>query len=312
VLHDWRKQDHHKLLATAIPRSTRSIHLTVAVGIAYFTAARLSLALQTEPDGVAVFWPAAGIAAGPLIALGPSARWPVVVGTMAATMWANLLGDRNLGIAAVSALCNAGEALLIAWLLEGYFGSNFALNDLRHVLGLMAAATMGAAVSGIGGTAGFVYFHSSDAPLPTIWQHWVASDGLGVIAIAPLLIGLASAFRDPPQMREFVEGLLALAVLSAAAWFAVFILQAPWAVIVPGALLFPLLLWLAARCRPVFGSIAAFIVTLTAVSATHFDVGPFFWPRSPDGSPHPGRPNQHFSGVAVRICPFRAVRGTPS
>ena len=54
--------------------------LTVGVAIAYFLAARLGLALLTKPDGVAVFWPAAGVSAGLLIALGPSARWPVVIG----------------------------------------------------------------------------------------------------------------------------------------------------------------------------------------------------------------------------------------
>ena len=30
--------------------------LAVAVGVAYFLAAQLSLALLTKPDGVAVFW----------------------------------------------------------------------------------------------------------------------------------------------------------------------------------------------------------------------------------------------------------------
>ena len=38
--------------------------LATAVAIAYFLAARLSLDLLTKPDGVAVFWPAAGISAG--------------------------------------------------------------------------------------------------------------------------------------------------------------------------------------------------------------------------------------------------------
>src|SRR5277367_3650383 len=64
--------------------------LAIAVGFAYFMAARLSLALLTKPDGVAVFWPAAGISAGVLIAFGPGARWPVAAGAMAATILANL------------------------------------------------------------------------------------------------------------------------------------------------------------------------------------------------------------------------------
>ena len=271
-----REQTHYQAITTLMSRSVGSIGLAVAVGIAYFLSARLSLFLLTKPDGVAVFWPAAGVASGVLIALGPGARWPLAVGTMVATVWANLLGDRNVGVAAVSALCNAGEALLIAWLIERFFGPNFALDSLGRVFGMTAATAVGTAVSGIGGTAGFVYFHSSTTPVLTIWQHWLASDALGVVAIAPVLIGLASAIRDPPQTRELIEGVLALAALSVVAWLAVFILETPWAVVVPGALLCPLLLWLAARCRPVFGAIAAFIVTLTTVCTTTFDLGHFF------------------------------------
>ena len=118
-----------------------SIGLAVAVGIIYFLAARLSLALLTQPEGVAVFWPAAGVSAGILIALGPPARWPVVFGTIIATLVANLLGDRQVWSALVFAVCNAGEAVLAAWLIEHYFGSNFSLSKLRNVLGLAITAS---------------------------------------------------------------------------------------------------------------------------------------------------------------------------
>jgi len=69
--------------------------LAAIIGGVYILAARLSLSLLT-PDGVAVFWPAAGVASGALIAFGPPARWAVVAGTMVGTVLANLLGDRNL------------------------------------------------------------------------------------------------------------------------------------------------------------------------------------------------------------------------
>src|ERR1700724_4730260 len=88
--------------------------LAVLLGVAYFMAARLSLALLTKPDGVAVFWPAAGVAAGILIALGPGARWAVAPGAIVATIVATLLGDRTLWGSIAMALCNAGEALLTA------------------------------------------------------------------------------------------------------------------------------------------------------------------------------------------------------
>src|SRR5215468_8144478 len=72
------------------------IGLAAGVGVGYFYAARLSLALLTTPDGVAVFWPGAGLAAGTMIALGPISRVPAALGVMAATIVANLMGDRNL------------------------------------------------------------------------------------------------------------------------------------------------------------------------------------------------------------------------
>src|SRR5258706_13072713 len=98
--------------------------LAVVIGSVYILSARLSLSLLTS-DGVAVFWPAAGVAAGALIAFGPRARWAVVAGTMAATIVANLLGDRNLLSSIVFALCNAGEAPLSAGLIERFSSSPF-------------------------------------------------------------------------------------------------------------------------------------------------------------------------------------------
>src|SRR5260370_31713718 len=66
-------------------RWVNSIRLAVAVGLVYFLAARLSVGLLLPPEGVAVFWPAAGVSSGVLIALGPLARGPVAVGGAAAT-----------------------------------------------------------------------------------------------------------------------------------------------------------------------------------------------------------------------------------
>jgi PAS domain S-box-containing protein len=251
----------------------RSIGLAVAVGVAYFLAARLSLLLLTKPDGVAVFWPASGVAAGVLIALGPSARWPVAAGAMVATIVANVLGDRGLSSALVFALCNAGEALLTGWLIERYFGSGFSLDRLSHVLGLVAAAVVATTVSGIGGTVGFLYFHSSTSSILTTWQHWFASDALGIITVAPLIIEFAAAARLRPPRRELGEGIAALVTLLILSGFVVFLPQGFWGTVVPIALLFPMLLWLAARCHPVFPAAAAFIIAVTIVSMTTFGIG---------------------------------------
>ena len=271
-----RIQVRHGLSAGIdLTRSIGPIGLAVAVGIVYFLAARLSLALLTKPEGVAVFWPAAGISAGVLIALGSRALWPVVFGTMAATIAANLFGDRNIWSAVLFACCNAGEAMLTAWLIGYYFGSDFRLSKPRNVLGLVGAAVIGAAVSGVGGAITFRVFHSATTPLLTTWQHWFASDGLGIIAVAPLLIELASASRDRPPLSELVEGALAVAALALVSGFAIFLRSELLATVGPVAVLFVPLLWLAARCRPVFAAAAAFIVSLSIVWTTTFGIGYF-------------------------------------
>jgi signal transduction histidine kinase len=248
-----------------------SVALAIAVGIAYFLASRLSLLLITKPDDVAVFWPAAGVAAGVLIALGPGTRLPVAVGTIVASIPANLLGVWSLLTSIVFALCNAGQVLLMSVLIERYFGSAFSLGSLRQVLGLVAAAIVGTAAAAIGGTVGVVLVEGSTAPALTIWYHWLTSNVPGIVAVAPLLIGLVSAVRDPPPRSEIIEGVVVLAALTALSGLIIFLPREPWVI----GLLFPLLLWLAARCRPVFAAAAAFITALTIVWTTTFSIGMF-------------------------------------
>src|SRR5215475_15923862 len=119
--------------------------LAVAMGVTYFFAAWLSLGLLTKPDGVAVFWPAAGLPSGALIALGSGWRLPVTLGVLTASTMASLLGDRSLAAATIFALSNAGEPILVAWLIQRYFGENFRLESLRNLVGFFMAAGIGPA-----------------------------------------------------------------------------------------------------------------------------------------------------------------------
>ena len=252
----------------------RLIAFAAVIGIAYFLAARLSLALLTKPDGVAVFWPAAGIACGVLISFGAVARWPVVIGVMAATFVANLLGDRNIWSATVFAMCNAGEAVLAAALIQRYFGSSFNLDMLRNVLAFIGVALIATALSGIGGTLGYVFFHTGE-PAFTVWRHWFASDAIGIVATAPILIELGSAIRDPPSRRQITEGVLALVALTALSGTVVYLPSEAWALVIIIAALFPLLLWIGARCTVFFSAAAIFIFSLTVVWTTTFGIGVF-------------------------------------
>ena len=248
---------------------------TVGVALAYFFAARLSLALLGPVDGVAVFWPAAGVASGILIALGSAARWTVVVGVVASTIAANSLGDRNIWNSVSSAVANAGEAVIVAGLIHRFCGSPFELNELRRVLALFAATVVGTSLSGIAGTVGFVLFQGSAASPPVIWLHWFSSDALGIIAVAPLAIGLAALARNFPPRREIAEGALALAVVSLVCALLVFLPNEPWTAELAIGALCPLLLWIASRLRSAFTAVATFIIAITIVWTTIFAIGIF-------------------------------------
>jgi signal transduction histidine kinase len=249
--------------------------LAVAVGIGYFLAARLSLGLLLQPDGVAVFWPAAGISSGFLMALGPQVRLPLAVAVVAATIAANLMGDRNISAALCFAICNAAEALIAAAIIQYRFSAEFHLDRLQQVLALLAAAVVATLISGIGAAIAYKQFHSPTVPMLTVWRHWFASDAVGIIAVAPLVIGLSNVARNSLRRRELIEGTAALVLLAAMTGIIISLPKEPWETLVPGALLFPILLWLAARSRPVFAAAGAFIVALTIGWATIFEIGHF-------------------------------------
>jgi two-component sensor histidine kinase len=58
----------------------------------------------------------------------------------------------------------------------------------------------------------------------------------------------------------------------------------PWQTVMPPALLLPVLLWLAARCLPVFAAAAAFIVSCAVVWTTTLGLGHFADPAFPAGN----------------------------
>jgi PAS domain S-box-containing protein len=278
-------------------RWIRSVNLAVAVGVAYFLVARLSI-LMVAKVGSAVFWPAAGIPAGILIALGRDARWPVAVATMTATIAANLAG-RPVWLSIVFGLCTAGEALLVAGLIEHHLGRHFSLGKFRHVLGFMAAALVGTVIAaGVASLAKII--DNPGQPIWVSWQYWFSGDLVGLMAVAPFLIGLVAAVRAPPPRREIVEGAAAVVAIGMAT--AAIILLLPenwWEMCLLVAALFPLLLWPAARCRPVFAAATAFTVCALVVSALTFDIGHFNTAHQPLDAL---AMNAHLTIVGVAFC----------
>jgi len=258
-----------------------SIGLAAAVGLAYFLTAKFSVGLVLEPAGVAVFWPAAGISSGLLIALGPRGRWPVLAGVMLATIATHLIINDPLWAGVTLGLSNGAEALITAALIHHYFGPDFNLVRVRHVVGLLAAAVAATTVSGIGGAVTYRLMRGPSVPMLDSWQHWFASDCVGIIAVAPLVIGVAAVVRRPSPLSEVIEGTLGLVALALVTGLIISLPRGLWETVFPITWLFPVFAWLAARTRPAFCAAGAFVVSITIVLTTILGIGHFGDPSIP-------------------------------
>jgi PAS domain S-box-containing protein len=249
-----------------------TLGVACCVGLAYFLAARLGLALRPQPAQMAVFWPASGIAAGLLIIAGRRAGLAVGVGVMAGSIAAIILNRRGLLFSALLGSCNLGEALLLSWLLSRWIGRPLALRDLRGVMGFLAAALIAVTITGIGGAA---ILASSARPYQVAWQTWLPSHLVGIVVVAPLLIVLDQLRRQPPSRAETLEALPPLAMLALASLYAVSRPTASWLTFSETIVMLPPLLWLAARCQPAFAIAGACIACSAVICATTFGIGRF-------------------------------------
>jgi len=253
----------------------QAIGVTAAVGIAYFAAARLGLALRTDA-GLAIFWPAAGVAIGALITLGAKARLPVAAAVAAATIASSLMIGRSLWLALGFSLVNAGQVLLVAWIVGRWFGSTFKLEDVGHVLGFLLAAAIGAGLGAAGAVAAISLIEpSAFSQSVWRWRVWFAACLLGTVTVAPLMIGLGDAVRQRPPRRELTEGGLAVAILALLSVILIALPQAPWTTAVPVALATPVLLWVCVRCAPVFAAGGSLVIATAIIWSITLDLGHF-------------------------------------
>jgi hypothetical protein len=196
----------------------QSIGLGIAVGIGYFLTTRLGLALRTEM-GAAAFWPAGGIAVGALIVFGRNVRLAIAAAIAIATIACSLIIGASPWPAIALGVINAGQALLTVYLIECRFDHPFAFDDVRHILGFVVAAVLGAAVCSVGAAA--VTPLSTTAPFWEVWRGRFMSNAVGIVVVAPLFIVLAQLWRERPSEGNWIEGGAALALLGLATTYTV-------------------------------------------------------------------------------------------
>src|SRR5262249_22336433 len=148
------------------------------------------------------------------------------------------------------------------------------LEDVRRVLGFFTASAAASAVAAAGAVVSISFINPTASPLH-VWGIWFAASMVGIATVAPLLIGLGDAVRERLTRHELMEGWTGLIALTLLTVFLISLSDGPWATALPEALVFPFLLWIAIRCRPVFAAGAALVVGLTVIGSIALNVGNF-------------------------------------
>ncbi len=183
-------ENHDKLLFPAGISATRSVLWIAIVALIYFAAARLSLLLVVQPEGIAAVWPPGGIFLSAILLTRHNLRPPLVAVLCVTDLIAELLAGTPFLVSAIYALALSGDAVLSSWLLIRFAGEPIAFRKARDVVGFLAFAFIfsngltslvaAAAATLIPGTS----FWNS-------WKWWAASDGIGNLLVTPFILSWA-------------------------------------------------------------------------------------------------------------------------
>ncbi len=256
-------------------RPINALSYAILVALLYFVAARIGLAFQVQPAGVASIWPPSGLLLAALV-LRPRSQWPVILGAVfLAITLANLAGGNPLGASLGFGLANCTESLLAAWLLVYFVGTPLPLTSLRQVLGLTLVAVLCSnGLTGLLGAA--VAALAFGSPFWETWRIWVISDGLGMLLVGSTILTWATGnFSDIPRSPSRLIELVG--VFAALVAVAVFIFNAaPTSDMMSQSYLtFPLLIWSALRFGPHGAASASLLLAAVAVWFTAAGLGPF-------------------------------------
>jgi PAS domain S-box-containing protein len=221
-------------------RPLRALGWTALAAALTYPAIQLGLLLQM--DGVALFWPAVGVAAGLALATAGTDRAGVVAGVLLALAIGNATQGRSLETSAVFMSGNVAEALALAWALERKAGGRFGLDSWRAVAWLMGGGCAVAFLVGLPAAALLIRSGHALMSYPEALWVWWSSHAIGLIVAAPLTLlaveilaveilgGRADGSNGSPRGRPasvliFAGLLAALAPMAlttiwgAAAWF---------------------------------------------------------------------------------------------
>jgi signal transduction histidine kinase len=253
---DWRSP------ATGA-RAARYVLGVALLAGAYYGTAKLGLELAYLNGAVTAMWPPVGVGIAALVLFGPR-LWPgVLLGDL-------LVGDFStpMGTVMGQTAGNTLEVLVGALLLRRLAGTDVAMNRVRDVFALIAAAAAGTLISACFGTASLRLGDVIPAhETVEVWRTWWLSDFSGALVVTPAILAWARGWPRAPSRRRLLEGALLITAL-------VLLAELPSQRDVP-YVVFPTLIWAALRFGPPGASLAVLIAASLTVWNTAHNAGPF-------------------------------------
>ncbi|MBV8728684.1 MAG: MASE1 domain-containing protein, partial [Acidobacteriia bacterium] len=253
-------------------RLRRAPYLLVAIPMALLQSILegLGFLLITHDTGFTPVFPEAGFELVALLLFGLR-YWPVVFMTSCLTLMAGgLPWFLAIGISTATLL----RALTGVWLAKRVLGHR----TFGHFDELVAVVLAGPVASVLSASLGTLSFTLAGVWLrqdwATNWSRGWLEDSLGVLTTAPMLLAAAQFLAHDKlriSARQAVRTALLIACVGSATYVIVFRPEASSLLF----FVFGLMLAAAALCGPFAARLAALVITIVIITATHLGVGPF-------------------------------------
>ena len=259
--------------APALDRPVSYLAKVVVLAAAYFLTAKLALLVAIPPGYATAVWPPSGIAFASVLLLG-SRIWP---GIWLGASLVNITVQSSFLAATLIGAGNTLEALAGAALFRAYVGRPGVFQRGEDVVKFVAVAALSATIAATVAAAPLVLVHSLNSPeLLWNWWTWWQGDTVGIIIVAPLILGWSVRIRPAWTRWKIFEGCVLICLLSGVTYV---IFGAGMAPYIPSLSLtfaiLPFVIWAAFRFRQRKVATVNALVCAAAVWFTLEGSGPF-------------------------------------
>lgn len=253
-------------------RFAREQIVLVSLGVIYFVAGRLGLALSYGHPAASLVYPPSGLALGALLLLGYGI-WPVIAAA-AVVLYASVLGPTPAVL--FLAAGNVCEGVLAAYMINRYAGGRHALqnpgNSLRFTgIALLTTATVSFVPAASLVFSGLAYW----TDYGSLWFTLSLGGLVSMLLLAPAVVLYSQRSSQLIRPVKAVEGAAALVVLVATGVFVFYRAPAELRVFPRELLCLPALLWVAFRLGRRAAVASLLILATFAVVGTLNGYGPF-------------------------------------